>query len=50
MPVIATTPLSVRYSRRVPLDRQLLAIGEASRTTNPASCGPLDSTSSTLTP
>ena len=50
MSEIATTLLRVRYSRSVVSDRQLLAIGDSSRTTKPATCVPRDSSSSSATP
>jgi hypothetical protein len=50
MSEIATILLATRYSRSVPAARQLLATGDSSRITKPATCGARDSTSSGVTP
>ena len=50
MSEMATMSWRTRYSRSVPLARQLLAIGDSSRTMNPATCGARDSASSGAMP
>ena len=50
MSAMATMPCLTRYSRSVLSARQLLARGDASRITNPATCGPRDSSSPSATP
>jgi hypothetical protein len=50
MSEMATMPWRVRYSRSVPSARQLLATGDSSRMTKPATWTPRDSTSSPAMP
>ncbi len=50
MSEMATMLWRTRYSRSVPVDRQLLAMGDSSRTMNPATCGVRDSASSGAMP